>query len=533
MKNGKLFILLMLAGGPLVLAQNLVPNPNFSEFSNCPSGMGQIHLATPWRSPNQGGVEFMHRCAGTGPAGVPVNERGAQEPFVGNGYAGVRTWREGGLYREYLAVELISSLEQGVKYQISFFVSPGDSMSYISDDIGLALSRDPIPNQELLNMEPVIENEQGDFINQLNNWRRISGEFVALGGEKYLVIGNFKDEAETTRNQRSNATELHPSVYYFVDNVVVEPCQTQLPTSLISPSDTTLCEGQSLVLSGHTDATVDLLYEWSTGSTDPSIEIEEPGEYQLNITVGGCTQSDTILVGLAPAPVVDLGPDQEICPGEAIQLTVDDPGSTIRWSDGSTAPTLEVSLAGRYIAEVRKGACVKNDTIRITLAEERALPDWDSLVCEGETIFLKAEIEGLSYRWSDGNTDPVRPAEAPGVFWVEIESRCFVEQRYFDLRTLDCGCEVFMPNVFTPNDDGIHDRFTPQLKEGVQDFELRIFDRWGREMYHTEQPYLTWEGNYKGKRVQEGVYFWVMDYQCFEQGAYVRSIQKGSVTLLR
>ena len=107
------------------LAQNLVPNPSFEEYTLCPGNRGQIALVPPWFSPNGGGVDYINECGGNNGAGVPTNNWGHQYPLEGEGYAGVRVWRGGGLYREYLAADLKSPLEAGERYFLSFFCESG------------------------------------------------------------------------------------------------------------------------------------------------------------------------------------------------------------------------------------------------------------------------------------------------------------------------------------------------------------------------------------------------------------------------
>jgi gliding motility-associated-like protein len=65
----------------------------------------------------------------------------------------------------------------------------------------------------------------------------------------------------------------------------------------------------------------------------------------------------------------------------------------------------------------------------------------------------------------------------------------------------------FMPNTFTPNDDGRNDLFRP-VTRGVKNLGLKIFNRWGQLLYETTDPSAGWDGSYKGSACQEGVYVW-------------------------
>ncbi len=71
-------------------AQNLVPNPNFEDYSSCPTGEGQIDVLDDWYSPTAGTPDFFHGCfgPGIGGVGVPINFMGNQLALSGKGYAG-------------------------------------------------------------------------------------------------------------------------------------------------------------------------------------------------------------------------------------------------------------------------------------------------------------------------------------------------------------------------------------------------------------------------------------------------------------
>ncbi len=66
---------------------------------------------------------------------------------------------------------------------------------------------------------------------------------------------------------------------------------------------------------------------------------------------------------------------------------------------------------------------------------------------------------------------------------------------------------LYVPNTFTPNNSGLNDYFTWEVS-GFNSFEMRIFNRWGEEIYTTNDPDGSWDGNYMGTTVRDGVYVW-------------------------
>jgi gliding motility-associated-like protein len=109
--------------------------------------------------------------------------------------------------------------------------------------------------------------------------------------------------------------------------------------------------------------------------------------------------------------------------------------------------------------------------------------------------------------------------------------------------TDDAGCEVsdsllvtvsaielLIPTAFSPNGDGINDKFRVLNKDVVK-FNLQIYNRWGEKVYETNDPLDGWDGTYKGTKQPLGVYTWMCDYTMF--GQTKGTLAKGNLTLLK
>lgn len=206
------------------VGQKLVPNHNFSDVSECPYDVGQIGFATPWSTPNGKTTDLVHACTNEPLVSIPENKWGIQQPFSGNGMAGIRTYLHPSdlrpKYREYAIVKLIDTLDAGESYYASFMASPGEKLRYYSEDVALHFSKDLPRTGSFFELEPNIPNTNG-FLNNFNAWYDISGEYLAKGGEQYIIIGNFKNDENTTLVDQFDSEGKFPSVYYFIDHVVV------------------------------------------------------------------------------------------------------------------------------------------------------------------------------------------------------------------------------------------------------------------------------------------------------------------------
>jgi len=88
---------------------------------------------------------------------------------------------------------------------------------------------------------------------------------------------------------------------------------------------------------------------------------------------------------------------------------------------------------------------------------------------------------------------------------------------------------IWVPNSFTPNQNGLNDRFTPE-GVNIESYQMSIYNRWGEEIYFTRNMDLGWDGRYAGKICRPGVYSYSITYQDHE--GYFKTIV-GLVTLLR
>jgi gliding motility-associated-like protein len=102
------------------------------------------------------------------------------------------------------------------------------------------------------------------------------------------------------------------------------------------------------------------------------------------------------------------------------------------------------------------------------------------------------------------------------------------------IRVLLQEVNVYIPNAFTPNGDGRNDVFLI-YGWGFKNFSLKIYDRWGEKLFETTNPNVGWDGTYRGKALNPGVYVYHADIEFIDKSKPDEYIQhwKGSVTLIR
>jgi len=183
----------------------------------------------------------------------------------------------------------------------------------------------------------------------------------------------------------------------------------------INLSDTIFCSGNSVTLS--TGLTGTYSYNWSSGPTTPTIDVNTAGNYSVTVTDGlSCTAaSPVIVVSEDTFPLTaSLGPDTSICSGNSIGLVAPlplPPGLTYVWSTFETSPQIAISDSGNYSVTVTDSTnCIARDTIHVTIGGTAPDADFNYIPgCSGtSTSFSNSSLpSGDSWLWDfgDGQTD--------------------------------------------------------------------------------------------------------------------------------
>lgn len=125
-------------------------------------------------------------------------------------------------------------------------------------------------------------------------------------------------------------------------------------------------------------------------------------------------------------------------------------------------------------------------------------------------------------------------ASIAGCYAVTALDTFFNESPYSNIACID-NCPVYeLPNIFTPDGDGINDVFKPFPYKYVQDIHIKIWNRWGEEVFETTNPYIGWDGRHKeSKRLcADGVYFYVCEVNEIRLNGIEKRILKGYLQIL-
>lgn len=226
------FILFLLLFINYCFSQNLVKNYSFEEYIECPQSHNpenKSHRLIPgWTYPNEAAPDYFNKCAGSKDAGVPKNFAGISEPQHGNGYAGAILTGTEENRREYIQGELIKPLDKDVIYCVTFYYRLASGSRLAVDQLGVYFSNTEIKTQGTgaLNLIPQFSTPEGLFLDDVEDWKQICFTYKAKGGEKFFIVGNFKNYEQTNYvvtdknivNYRNKAY-----AYYYFDNFNISP----------------------------------------------------------------------------------------------------------------------------------------------------------------------------------------------------------------------------------------------------------------------------------------------------------------------
>lgn len=312
------------------------------------------------------------------------------------------------------------------------------------------------------------------------------------------------------------------------------------PVTLSVIGSANLCERDTLRLSSSTSA---LSYEWrfngSPVATDSSFVINsastaQQGNYILNvITKGGCTATANTQVAVRVNTLTKQIPQNELlCDGDDLPIdAAAAPATLFMWNDGILSPQRTLRNAGTYILMSSDGVCKRFDTLIITTKNTPVLPVFnDTAICFSDSVLLNATSTGADfYLWSNGKISPVIYANTEGLYVVEASNACGTDTEDFFVKVNECSDEVFVPNAFSPDGNGLNDVLRAKAYFRIDSFELRIYNRWGQEVFLTKNIFTGWDGTFKGIISDPGQYVWKMFYK--RNNKLIN--RKGTVLLIR
>lgn len=315
-------------------------------------------------------------------------------------------------------------------------------------------------------------------------------------------------------------------------------------------SNSPVCQYQELKL----EAAGGGQYEWSgvnnytaqgAVASLPNAQPGSSGKYYVKvINEDGCSSLDSVTVTVHEKPIAAVAfSDTSICEGRAVQLHSSG-GTVYQWLPAdflssavahSPISTPATNISYNVIVWNDDG-CSDTTNVAINVIEApTADAGPDRWIIEGSTVQLQgvATGQGVSYAWSPGvyldNTSSLQP------FITPLRDTSYVLSV---ISGLGCGMatdtmkvfvfkDVFIPNAFSPNNDGLNDKWNIPTLAAYPGFELSVFNRQGQVVFRARGDNRPWDGSYRGQPQPAGIYVYMLD---LKDGSAIR---KGTLMLVR
>ncbi|MEO7120286.1 MAG: gliding motility-associated C-terminal domain-containing protein [Ginsengibacter sp.] len=329
-------------------------------------------------------------------------------------------------------------------------------------------------------------------------------------------------------SQRSNVGISSCSIFSNIISIGVN----KYP--VVAASSRGSCVGDSLVLHANDGA----LFSW-TGPSNfssnqqfpiiPSTIAADNGTYHVSVTSAqGCTSKDSVVVQLTTRPVVNAGNDVEACQGKSVQLSATGTNITsYSWNPPTGLSNTQISNpvalpveTTLYTLTVANIDCKVYDSLQIIIDKNpTANAGPDKVIISGQSAMLNGTASGtdVNYTWTPA-------VNITGVTTLAPIVNPSIDQVYILNVISGKGCgtandsvlvkvfkKLYIPNAFTPNNDGINDTWVIETLQAYPNAEVKVFNRYGQVVFDNHGKNISWDGTFKGVQLNPDAYVYLID----------------------
>ncbi|MBK6481761.1 MAG: PKD domain-containing protein [Chitinophagaceae bacterium] len=429
------------------------------------------------------------------------------------------------------------------------YASPAQTTTYIvtGTDLAGCINTDTIT----INVLPL------PFASAGSDTAICTGDSVLLqagGGSNYLwqPTGSLSDSVISNPVAKPTVTTIYivkvtdDSGCYDYDSVTIATYPLPIANA---GEDQFVCLGDTIKL----QATGGVQFLWVPATSLSSATVDNPvatisGSITYTVYVtdeNQCTGSDMIQLELIPPLVTMVSSDTVICTGGAALLSASG-GNQYAWfpSESLDNPFTENPVATpinttTYSVIIKDGICYSDTLqVKVFVSEPYVTAGEDAAVLAGTSFQLNATASPGLYSWTPSENlscaDCLNPIAKPLItttYTVSVtdSSGCTAS----DEITLSVSCTIdalYVPNAFTPDNNGHNDVLFVRSNGIIDITYFRIFDRWGKMLFESDEIESGWDGTFKGAAMPAGVYLYTLQASC---GSNNPILKQGNVTLLR
>jgi PKD repeat protein len=561
--------------------ESLIPNPSFEDYDCIPDGFSQLSCAEVWEQATAATSDYFLNVEGglwDDDIPLPVPDGSGVAGFViSESTVSVGEQQQVIPYNEYIGGCLLSTMEAGEEYTIQMEIAGLAWDAVDSYDIVLApvdITIFGLPTCPPLWPVMLGENDAplgcpiaSDGWIELGHvsysadgtWQTVTIQFTPDVDIDAIMIGGPCDIPDDFLVGGGGVLGFFAYPYFWIDDTVLN---TSASFSVIATSGS-LCTDNLILAAGSTAEDIEG-YQWYAsgvaiaGETDSTLAFSnlnlEPGTYQVVVELsdGTCTNSEIeVQVPQPDLPDLTAEPDSG-CPPLTVQFSHDgDEELTCTWTfgDGTTSDACDTehtyTVSGTYdvTLQITDASGCSADSSYADLVEVLSLPEISftaspqpATINDTEiTFFPESSANITGWLWGFGDVPPGTSTEEnpvvlfpalPGTYPVELEATGANGCTGIVEGSVVIGSDggLNMPTIFSPNGDSDNARFRP-FEEFPGDWTLIIWNRWGTEVFRTNNITSGWSG----EDASEGTYYWLAEPRNGQQGKAI----SGYVTLVR
>jgi gliding motility-associated-like protein len=237
-------------------------------------------------------------------------------------------------------------------------------------------------------------------------------------------------------------------------------------------------------------------------------------------------------------PPVMLGNDTMICNNASLQLVVPTGYKTYQWNNGASTNNIVAAKPGTYYLSVTDSCGNQSaDTINVAIANTTLTLPADTSICQQDILHLSQNEGFRSYVWQPSNgvyysngVWQISPEATTRYQLTTSDNYGCIVQKTFLVNVRPCNYDIWFPNAFSPNNDGLNDTFGATNSLRPLQYLFKIWNRWGQLIFQSTNPQKKWDGKYKGQLQPQSQYVWECVYSF---GNNRSGTLKGTVSLLR
>ncbi len=276
-------------------------------------------------------------------------------------------------------------------------------------------------------------------------------------------------------------------------------------------------------------------------ANDTTIDVKflQPFHGYIRAEFEGCTLKDSFYIDVnTPMKSLSLGNDTLLCPNKNIALNAGSGFKTYKWQDNSSDSSFIVTQPGIYFVETTDSCGnIFNDSVIIKPLDVSFDLLYSNSKCSYDTATVALDPKLKNYSWTPpdeairlNNTLNLFPSSTT-LFTISGDrlTGCRLSDTLL-IKVIDCPEYFYIPNAFTPNNDGRNDTFKPTLAGKIDYYNFSIYNRYGQKVFNSIEYNKGWDGKVNGAPQDAGIFVWTCTYKFLNR---IAMSKKGAILLVK